>query len=173
MKTLKVYTSFPDDPAEGAEPPDQLTVIACPSIWTALMTPDPFGVMMTVNETTSPLLNVEWTPVKLTVWFPDSLSVLRMTFPSDSASVLSAANVVPVWNFSTSPPWNVAAPETSMPPVNVESPSTLNPTPLRSCNSSDLWRLTIVNEPLPLMAVSIRPSSVPRVSSLILPVILA
>jgi cytidylate kinase len=32
LKTLKVYTSFQDDPAEGTEPPDHLIVIACPSI---------------------------------------------------------------------------------------------------------------------------------------------
>ena len=59
--------SCPEAPAVGAEPPDHLTVIACPSTWTTLITPELFGVRIAVKETVSPLDNAASTPVKLIV----------------------------------------------------------------------------------------------------------
>ena len=51
--------SCPEEPAVGTDPPDHLTVIDCPSIWTVLITPELFGVMIAVKETDSPLDSLE------------------------------------------------------------------------------------------------------------------
>jgi hypothetical protein len=58
-------------------------------------------------------------------------------------------------------------------PLAVRLPATLNPTPFISWSSSESCLLTMVNEPLPFIAVSINPSSVPLEASVILPVTLA
>ena len=51
--------SCPEEPAEGAEPPDHLIVIACPSTCATVILPELFGVMIAVKETVSPFDSVE------------------------------------------------------------------------------------------------------------------